>query len=220
MTVNDKDLTLQEGTRPEGSNQDSTQAVSGGTNVGGGKFDPKRWKTPVDARLDPNRKTKPVTFSKIDVRKPPADHYVRVHPNPEFNGVFPLYSDSEAKRYDPYLIAPELIDLLPPQVKVNVKYVRLAVGITDMGHPFLWYVAQSGSGFHESGEEAILVTMTRWAKVIPDTNAYRLEYPQIELPDPVFPDWPFEEYIARRFSKDRYIEDLSHPVIKRLAGIR
>jgi hypothetical protein len=188
-------------------------------NMGGGIFDPTRWKTPVDARLDPKAPIKPATFSKIEIKKPPADHFVHVHPNPDCNGVFPLYADSEAKRFDPYLIAPELIDSLPPQVRINVKHYRLAAAITDSGRLFLWHVAQTGSDWHEQGDQCILTAMTQWTKVIPDTNGYRQEDPVVQLPEPVFPDWSFAEYLARAF-KDRYIDSLEHPVIKRLAGIR
>jgi hypothetical protein len=184
---------------------------------GGSIFDPARWKTPVDARLDPKATIKPQTFSKIEIQKPPADHFVHAHPDPAFNGVFPLYADSEAKRYEPYLIAPELC--LPPSVRVNVKQVRLAVTVTDTGRLFLWFVSQSGSEWHDSGDNSILTTMERWAKVIPDGGSYRLEFPEANLPEPVFPDWKFQEYLFRAF-KDRYIDCADHAVIKRLAGAR
>jgi hypothetical protein len=188
-------------------------------NIGGGIFDPARWKTPIDARLDPKAPIKAAAFSKLEVRKPPADHYVHVHPDPDFNGVFPLYADSLVKRYEPYLIAPELMDTLPPQVKVNVKWVRLAVAVTDTGVLFLWHVAQTGSEFHESGDSCILTTMTVWRKVIPEGSGYRMETPEASLADPVFPGWRFEEYLMRAF-KERYIDSLDHEIIKRLRGIR
>jgi hypothetical protein len=191
----------------------------GTKHAGEGIFDPARWKTPVDTRLDPNRKIKSAAFSKVDVRKPPADHYVRVHADPDFNGVFPLYADTEAKRYDPYLIAPEILGSLPPQARVNIKQVRLAVTVTDTGRLFLWYVAQTGSDWHESGDASILIAMSQWVKVISDGSGYRHEYPEAALPDPNFPDWSFSEYLGRAF-KDRYISDVDHEIIKRLAGKR
>jgi hypothetical protein len=61
--------------------------------------------------------------------------------------------------------------------------------------------------------------MMRWVKVISDRSGYRLEFPEAVLPEPVFPNWLFGEYLARAF-KDRYIDSLEHPVIKRLAGRR
>jgi hypothetical protein len=201
--------------KPNGS-AGSTEAQN---NIGGGIFDPARWKTPIDARLDPKAPIKPAAFSKVEVKKPPQDHYVHAHPDPAFNGVFPLYSDSEAKRYDPYLIAPELLDSLPPQAKVNVKDVRLAVALTDSGRLFLWFIAQTGSEWHESGDSAILTAMTQWVKVISDGSGYRVKDPEVQLSEPVFPNAPFAEYLMRAF-KDRYIDNLEHPVIRRLAGIR
>jgi hypothetical protein len=187
------------------------------TDMDGSTFDPERWKIPTDTRLDPNVKIQSAAFSKIEVRKPPKDHFVHAHPNPAFNGIFPLYADSEAKRYEPYLIAPELS--LPPQVRVNVVATRLAVAVTDSGHLFLWYVPQTGSEWHESADSAILLAMTEWVKVIPDGNGYRRESPQVTLPPPDFPAWNLGEYLARAF-KTRYIESVDHDVIKRLAGIR
>jgi hypothetical protein len=83
--------------KPNGSaGSTETQTIAGGS-----IFDPARWKTAPDSRLDPKAEMKPV-FSKIEVRKPPPDHYVRVHPDPVFNGIFPLYGDSLSKRYEPY----------------------------------------------------------------------------------------------------------------------
>ena len=187
------------------------------TNMDGSIFDPERWKTPADNRLDPNAKIQSATFSKIEVRKPPKDHFVHAHPDPKFNGVFPLYADSEAKRYEPYLIAPGLA--LPQQVQVNVVETRLAVAVTDSGRLFLWYVPQTGSEWHESADSTILLAMTEWVKVIPDGNGYRRESPQTTLQPPEFPTWDFGEYLARAF-KTRYIESVDHDVIKRLAGIR
>ena len=189
--------------------------VDGQLNSGGGVFDPARWKTPADSRLDPKAKIRPATFSRIEVKKPPPDHYVHVHPNPALNAVFPIYADSESKRYDPYLIAPELS--LPHQARVNVKQTRLAVTVTDTGRLFLWYVSQTGSEFHEAGDNCILTAMERWVKVIPDGSPYRLEPPEARLPEPAFPDWPFEEYLSRAF-KDRYVGSIDHDVIRRLAG--
>jgi len=188
--------------------------------IGNAVFDPARWKTPIDARLDPTATAKPQSLVKIEVRKPPADHFVHAHPDPAFNAVFPLYSDSLAKRFDPFLIAPELT--LPPQAQVNVRPTRLALAITDSGRVFLWHVAQTGSDWHESGDSAILVAMTRWVKVIPESSGYRVEYPQVNLPDPSFPDRSFEEYLRQTFGGEpnRYIASLDDPVIKRLAGIR
>jgi hypothetical protein len=94
--------------QPTESSESQSVPTEGQHNLGGGIFDPARWKTPADSRLDPKAKIRPATFSKIEVRKPPPDHYVHVHPDPAFNAIFPLYADSESKRYDPYLIAPEL----------------------------------------------------------------------------------------------------------------
>jgi hypothetical protein len=184
--------------------------------MGGSVFDPARWKTPPDARLDPTAKVKP-NVTKIEVKKPPKDHFVHAHPAPEFNGVFPLYGDSEAKRYDPYLIAPELT--LPPQAQVNVVSTRLAVAITDTGGVFLWYVIQTGSDWQESGDNCILAAMTRWVKVTSNSSGYDIAFPEVELPKPVFPDLAFGEYLARAF-KGRYIASVDHDVIKRLAGAR
>jgi hypothetical protein len=185
--------------------------------VGGGIFDPTRWKTRCDARLDPSAKIQPATFSKIEVKKPPKDHYVHAHPDPKFNWIFPLYSDSEAKRYEPHLIAPELS--LPPEVQVNIVETRLVVTMTDTERIFLWWVPQTGSEWHESADNCILTAMMQWVKVIPTSSGYRLEYQRVKNPAPVFPDWSFAEYLSRAF-KDRYIESLDHAVIKRLRGIR
>jgi hypothetical protein len=216
-SFNRDDLPEIKGASPDEAGKPNGSGGANETHMGGSVFDPARWKTTGDTRLDPNAKIRPATLSKVEVRKPPQDHFVRAHPDPAFNGIFPLYADSEAKRYDPYLIAPEIP--LPPQVRVNVKQTRLAVAITDTARLFLWWVAQTGSEWHESGDNAILTAMARWVKVIPEGVGYRLEFPETNLPEPVFPDWPFGEYLARAF-KDRYIAEIGHDVIRRLAGKR
>jgi hypothetical protein len=96
---------------------------------------------------------------------------------------------------------------------------RLAVAITDTGRLFLWFVNQTGSDWQESGDNCILTAMTRWVKVTSNTSGYDMGFPEVNLPEPVFPEFPFGEYLARAF-KDRYIASIDHDVIKRLAGIR
>lgn len=199
---------------------DAEPSAGNTTNPGGGVFDPARWKTQADTRLDPKADIKPAAFTKIEIGKPPKDHFVHVQPNPAFNAVFPLYADSETKKPRHYLIAPELELVLPPQVRVNIVQTRLAVTITDTGRLFLWKMPQTGSEWHESGDNAILVAMTRWVKVLPETSGYRIEHPLAELPEPVFPDCPFAFYLERAFGRDGYVADESHEIIKRLAGLR
>jgi len=203
------------------SGPDRGQAQSDGRiDPGGSRFNPDRWKTATDARLDPNAKIRPNVQVKIEIAKPPKDHFVHVHPDPEFNGVFPLYVDSQSKRPRHYLIAPELEPSLPALVRVNIVPTRLALTIIDTNRLFLWKVAQTGSEWHESGDNAILTGMVRWVKVIPETSGYRIEYPMADLSAPVFPDWRPEFVLEKAFGIDGYIADSTHEVIRRLAGMR
>jgi hypothetical protein len=48
-------------------------------------------------------------------------------------------------------------------------------------------------------------------------GAYEIFEAQDKIPDPEWPDMPFQEILQIAF-RDQFIDDVNHPVLKRLRG--
>ncbi len=61
--------------------------------------------------------------------------------------------------------------------------------------------------------------MTRWVRVKANTSlgAYEITEAASTIPDPTWPECPFPELLRIAF-RDRLVNSLDHPVIKRLLG--
>ena len=66
--------------------------------------------------------------------------------------------------------------------------------------------------------EAAELARTKWVRVQANMTlgAYEVTYAE-HLPDPEWPDVPFQELLRIAF-KDRYIDSLDHPVLRQLRG--
>jgi hypothetical protein len=89
---------------------------------------------------------------------------------------------------------------------------------------FLWPVRLPGEDgrqleWHRSGFEAVEMAMKTWVKIQANMGlgAYEVYEASGNLPEPEWPDKPFEELLKTAF-KERFIKDMDHAVLKRLRG--
>jgi hypothetical protein len=179
-------------------------------------FDPASYKRAADPRLSDYANA--VGLPKIiEVRKPDPSWFVRLHQDPGYRGVFPMYFDRGAKRREnsAYLISPELP--IPEDLEDLLRDTLLAVAVTSGGISFLYPLNISDSSWYESGLETFRRLTEEWGRVSAGTAGYVVTPPIATLPDPIFPDVPFREYLVGAFSK-RLITSLDHPVVKKLRG--
>lgn len=154
----------------------------------------------------------------IPVRKPHKQDFVRIRPEDAYQintAVIELKEDRET-----YLVAPDMWNELPGEVVPKI----FLTGMTRQGVLFLWPIRLPGpDGRHDdwnrSALEAAELAKTKWVKVISNMSlgGYEVFEATGELPDPEWPDLSFEEIVKIAF-KDRYIERMDHPVIRRLNG--
>jgi hypothetical protein len=181
-------------------------------------FDPQNHKKPQDPRL--NLGADPATSglpSTIEARKPKKGRFIRIHPDPGYRAVLPLYTDDDSKRRENniYLFAPGLG--IPPDMEDLVRDTIVAAAITSSGIPFLYILPVSDSTWYESGVEVIRRATEEWVRVTPADGCYVPKPPIAKLDEPHFPDVPLRDWLERAFSK-RLIKTLDDPLVKKLRG--
>jgi hypothetical protein len=74
-------------------------------------------------------------------------------------------------------------------------------------------------GWARSALEAAQHAMRRWVRMRANLSlgAYEIFEAQDKIPDPEWPDMPFQEILQIAF-RDQFIDDVNHPVLKRLRG--
>jgi len=183
-------------------------------------FDPSNYRKPQDARLNPGAEGAIVGLpGTIEPRKPKKSWFIRVHPDPSYRTVLPLYTDDDSKRREnnTYLFSPGLE--IPPDLESLVRDHLVAAAITSSGVPFLYTLAVTDSSWYESGLEKILQATTEWIRVTPADGCYRADPPIAKLAEPQFPHAPLRDWLERAFSK-RLIKSLDDPIVKKLRGAR
>jgi len=154
----------------------------------------------------------------VPVRKPNNQDFVRVHPDAAYrltSAIIELKEDRES-----YLVPPSIAAQLPGECSP----VTLYTAINRQGVVFLWPVKlPTPDGkileWHRSAAEAAERAMDCWLRVKADMalGAYAMYEASSTIPDPIWPTATLKELLKIGF-KDRLVDSLDHPVIKRLRG--
>lgn len=156
----------------------------------------------------------------IPTRKPSKEWFIRCHNDQAYRletCVLDLKEDGET-----YLVAPELWEHLAGESTFSPRL--LITAINKQGTLFLWPIRLPGpDGRHDewskSAMEAANIAIGGWVRVQANMNlgAYEVYEAAGSLGDPEWPKVPFNELLRVAF-RDRYIDTLDHPVLKRLRG--
>ena len=154
----------------------------------------------------------------VPVRKPGRQDFVRTHPDSTFRletAVIELKEDRET-----YLIDPELWHELPGEIVPKVLFTTM----NRQGVLSLWPIRlPREDGRHDewnrSALEAAELAQNKWLRVAANMSlgAYEVYEAVSKLPEPEWPEVTFPEILKIAF-RDRFITDLSHPVVRRLRG--
>jgi hypothetical protein len=179
---------------------------------------------PASLRLDPSY-AETVGVRKelitVPVRKPNKHEFVRVHPN-ELYRLTPaaIIELKEERGSEIYLVTPTIALGLPDEFTP----ATLFTAISKQGNLFLWPVKLPSpdgkeNGWHRSARETVGKAMTHWVRVRANMflGAYDLFVAQADFPEPEWPDVPFQKILRTAF-RDRYVDSLDHPLLKRLRG--
>jgi hypothetical protein len=156
----------------------------------------------------------------VPVRKPNRQDFVRVHPDPLYRltpaAIIELKEDREV-----YLVTPNMAQALPGEFST----VTLCLAINRQGVLFLWPVKLPNpdgkhNEWHRSAAEAAELAMKKWVRVTASMSlgAYQIVEAIGGLPEPVWPDFSFQEILRIAF-RERIVDRPDHPLVRRLQGI-
>jgi hypothetical protein len=156
----------------------------------------------------------------VPVRKPNRQDFVRVRPDPGYRlspaAIIEVKDDREV-----YLVTPNLA----PGLAGEFSTVTLFTTINRQGTLHLWPVklpAPDGrhNEWHRSGAEAAERAMKNWVRVTSSMSlgAYEIFEASGDLPEPVWPEFSFQEILRIAF-RERIVDRLDHPLVQRLQGI-
>ena len=154
----------------------------------------------------------------VPVRKPNPQDFSRVHPDPAYRMEFAVI-DLKDDRELFYLLTPTIAQQLPGECVSVICYTT----INRQGVVYLWPatspIGRSVNEWHRSAMEAAERAMSRWVRVKANMGlgAYEMFEAASSIPDPTWPEHSFHELLEIAF-RDRLVNSLDHPVIKRLLG--
>lgn len=154
----------------------------------------------------------------VPVKKPANQDFVRVHPDKSYrltSAIIELKDDREV-----YLVLPHVAHQLPGECSPVILYTA----INRQGVVFIWPVKLPAADgkvleWHRSAAEAAEKAMSSWLRVKANMalGAYDLFEASSTIPDPIWPIAPLRDLLKIGF-KDKLVDSLDHPVIKRLRG--
>jgi hypothetical protein len=156
----------------------------------------------------------------VPVRKPHKQEFVRVRPDPLYRltpaAIIEVKEDREI-----YLVTPKMTPVLVGEYSP----VTLFTTINRRGTLFLWPVKLPPpdgrtNEWHKSAALGAERAMTEWVKVTANMSlgAYEIFKAAGDLPDPVWPDYSFQEILKIAF-RDRLVDRPDHPLVQYLLGI-
>jgi hypothetical protein len=155
----------------------------------------------------------------VPVGKPNPQDFVRVHPSKDYRDIFAAIEWKEDREF--FIVVPSIAKELPGEC----VFVTLYTAINRQGVVRLWPVKLPGPDgriidWHRSQTEAAERAMDRWVRVKANKalGAYEIFEASATIPDPEWPDVPFQELLRIGF-RDRLISSLDHPLISRLRGL-
>jgi hypothetical protein len=177
---------------------------------------------PASLRLDPSY-AETIGVRKllvtVPVRKPSRQEFVRVHRDPSYR-LMPAAIIELKEEREIYLVAPPLAQALPNEFVPAILFTA----ISRQGVLFLWPVKLPGpdgkeNEWHRSARAAAETANTAWVRITANMSlgAYELVEAKGDLPEPEWPENSFGEILRIAF-KERFIDSLDHPLIRRLQG--
>lgn len=153
----------------------------------------------------------------VPVKKPDKQSFFRVHPDPDWQlqaAVLELKEERET-----YVVDPALLDAVGTEAAPRL----IVPAVTRQGVTFLWPLRLPAADGRQdewarSAMEAATIAREQWVRMTANMSlgAYEVLSAPISAA-PVWPDATFEELVKIAF-KNHYINDLDHPVLRRLRG--
>jgi hypothetical protein len=154
----------------------------------------------------------------IPVSKPSRQSFVRCRPGEEWQLATAILELKEER--ESYIVTPDLWDELALEITPRL----LCVCISRQGNLFLWPVKLPGAdgrldAWSESAMAAAHHATKSWIRLVANMSlgAYEIWEATGNLPEPEWPDLTLQQMVNIAF-KGRLIDNLDHPVIRKLQG--
>jgi hypothetical protein len=154
----------------------------------------------------------------VKAQKPNGQAFFRVHADEAYRmqvALLKLKDENEV-----YLVGPSLIAQLGAEVTPHTLYTY----VTRQGVVGLWPARlprNDGRTDHwmQSEHHAATRAMAQWVRMTANmaAGAFDVRVSMAELPEPEWPEMSFEQLLELAFA-DHIIEDMNHPVLRRLRG--
>lgn len=158
-------------------------------------------------------------LSKVPVRKPLKQEFIRVNPAEDMMLPTVIYEDTHER--ETFLVSPDMMGFLADQLKPAV----LVVAVNRQNVTFVWPVKvandnASKNDWQETALQGCELAKKRWIRLSADMSlgAYRLFEAQGELSEPTWVTKPLNELLEVAF-RGKVISSEDHPVVKRLRGL-
>jgi hypothetical protein len=181
----------------------------------GNVFDPRKLR--ISQRFGQGQDVRRILVS-VPVRKPHRQEFFRTHPDPEMSIAVALLELREDRQT--YLVSPELAPYLPGEAVIKL----LVTTISSHGALFLWPIKLPDERGRLDEWNAVALEAAERAKstyirLIPNMKAgtYDVVEAANVFPDPIWPEATLEKLLEMGF-KDRFIDSMDHPVLRRLRG--
>lgn len=177
-------------------------------------FDPESLRLSVDMSEIGVKKI----ITTVPCRKPSKQEFVRTRAGEEWSLDTLFIEDQESREY--YLVAPGFRD----HVIQDAFVARLVTAVTRSGDLFLWLLKLPGpdgrsNRWNDSALAAAHIAETKWVRVASNMSSgcydvFKSDGIKVE---PNWPELTFNEILKYCF-KDRFIDSLDHPFLRRLRG--
>jgi hypothetical protein len=154
----------------------------------------------------------------VPVRKPSPQDFVRVHPDPGFRENFPIIELKDER--EEYIVTRDLVPALMGEFVTKTLFTA----VNRQGTVFFWPVRLpspdgKNNGWWNTAREAAELAQKSWIRIKSNMNlgGYEIFKADGAIPDPEWPQLGFWDLIKIAF-RDRLIDCIDHPVIKRLRG--
>ena len=179
---------------------------------------------PANLRLDQNFAEKlgaKSILTHIKVRsKPPGQEFVRVwsEPTKRMNAAI-LEWQAEKELY---LVAPGIFEAIANHARQRLLLPTITAASNEF---FFWALKVTPPGEKENtwnvtANNAAAMAEKKWINVNSNTAiaAYETREAEGEIPEPVWPSLSMTELLRLAF-KDKFIDSLDHPIVKKLKGV-
>lgn len=178
-------------------------------------FDPKRLRI---SRAFSEGPTVQKIVASVQVRKPNRQEYFRVHPDPEMR-IDTLLLELRDDRQS-YLISLDVAPAIPGEAVAKTLYTS----VTRQGAILLWPVRlpdEQGrlDEWNTVAHEAARRAESNWIRLAANMGAGTYDvYEAIDqMAEPEWPNLPLHRLLEMAF-KERFVDNLDHPVVRRIMG--